>query len=86
MRKLASIWPIFGGFCLCHSIFRASCDLFLGRDQSKKPHCPKLNHSIPQVGTKHIDRGTNNGSKISHTLANLGNMMLFPKLAKPERA
>jgi hypothetical protein len=31
---------------------------------------------------KQFDRGTNNGSKTSHALADLGNMMLLTKLAK----
>ncbi len=65
------------------SIFLAACDSLLGRDRSKKNLlCPDLNQNIPKVGTKQFDRGTNNGSKTSHTSANLGNMMLLPKLAK----
>jgi hypothetical protein len=83
MCKSALIWPIFGGFCLCCSIFQAPCDLFLGRGRSKKkPLCSNLNHSIPKVGTKQFDRGTNIGSKTSHASADWGNMMLLPKLAK----
>jgi hypothetical protein len=31
---------------------------------------------------KQFDWGANNGSKTSHALADLGNMMLLPKLAK----
>jgi hypothetical protein len=53
-----------------------------GADLRKKMLRPDLNHSIPKVRTKQFDRGTNNGSKISHALADLGNMMLLPKLAK----
>ncbi len=48
----------------------------------KNPLCPNLNHSVPKSGMKRFDRETNNGSKTSHTLADLGNMMLLPKLAK----
>jgi hypothetical protein len=51
-------------------------------DLRKKPLHPNLNHSIPKVGTKKFDRGTYNGSKTSHELVDLGNMMLLPKLAK----
>ena len=53
-----------------------------GADLRKKLLLPNLNHSIPKVRTKQFDRGTNNGSKRSHASANLGNMMLLPKLAK----
>jgi hypothetical protein len=53
-----------------------------GADLRKKTLRPNLNHSIPKVGMKQFDRGTNNDSKTSHALADLGNMMLFPKLAK----
>ncbi len=53
-----------------------------GADLIKKRLCPDLNHSIPEVGAKQFDRGINNGSKRSHASANLGNMMLLPKLAK----
>jgi hypothetical protein len=84
--KLVSIWPIFGEFCSCHSIFRAPCDLLLGRGRSKKKNlCLNLNHIIPKVGIKQFDRGTNNDSKTSHTWANFGNMMLLPKIGKTER-
>jgi hypothetical protein len=80
---LASIQPIFGEFCSCHSIFQALCDLLLGGGRSKKKLiCPNLNHSIPKVGTKQFDMGTKNGSKTSYALTNLGNMMLMPKMAK----
>jgi hypothetical protein len=50
-----------------------------GADPRKKPLCPNLNHSIPEIGTKQFDRGTNNGSKKSHGLVDLGNMMLLSK-------
>ncbi len=53
-----------------------------GADLIQKLLCPNFNHSIPEVGTKQFDRGTNNNSKTSHTLIDLGNMMLLPKLAK----
>ncbi len=44
---------------------------------------PDLNHSIPEVEMKQFNRGTNkNGPKATHTLADLGNMLLLPKLAK----
>jgi hypothetical protein len=60
----------------CCSVFLAACDSLLGGGRSKKKLlCPNLNHSIPKVGTKQLDRGTNTGSKTSHTLAHLGNMM-----------
>jgi hypothetical protein len=48
----------------------------------KKPLRPNLNHSIPEVGTKQFNKGTNNGPKATHTLMDLGNMLLLPKLAK----
>jgi hypothetical protein len=41
-----------------------------------------LNHGIPKVGMKRFDKGTNNGSKTPHALANWGNIMLLQKLAK----
>ncbi len=68
---------------LCHSIFLADCNLLLSGCRSKK----KTALSQPQswhlkVGTNQFDRGTNNGSKTSHALAYLGNMMLLPKFAK----
>jgi hypothetical protein len=53
-----------------------------GTDLIKKPLRPNLNHSIPEVGTKQFHKGTNNGPKATHTSADLGNMLLFPKLAK----
>ena len=53
-----------------------------GTDLIKKPLCPNLNHSIPEVGTKRFHKGTNNGPKATHALADLGNMLLMPKLAK----
>jgi hypothetical protein len=53
-----------------------------GADLRKKPLCPNLNHSIPEVGKWRFDRGTNNGSKTSHTSVNLGNMILLPTLAE----
>jgi hypothetical protein len=66
-----------------HSVFLAACDSLLNGGRSKKKLlCPNLNHSIPKVRTKRFDRGTTNGSKTSHASANLGNMMLLPKLAK----
>jgi hypothetical protein len=53
-----------------------------GADLIKKPLCPNLNHSIPEVGMKQFHKGTNNGPKATHALADVGNMLLFPKLAK----
>ncbi len=53
-----------------------------GADLRKKQLRPVLNHSILEVGTKQFDGGTNNGFKRSHASADLGNMMLLPKLAK----
>jgi hypothetical protein len=67
----------------CHSVFLVACDSLLGGGRSKKKLLhPYLDHSIPEVKTKQFDRGTNNGFKTSHALANLGNMMSLPKLAK----
>jgi hypothetical protein len=67
----------------CQSVFLAACDSLLGGGRSKiNLLCPNLNHIIPKVGTKRFHRGTNNDSKTSHASANLGNMMLLPKLAK----
>ena len=48
----------------------------------KKMIHPNLNHSVPEAGMKRFDRGINNGSKTSHTSADLGDMLLLPKLAK----
>jgi hypothetical protein len=60
-----------------------ACDLLLGGGRSKKnPLHPNFNHSVPKVRTKRFDRGANNGSKTSQPTADLGNMMLMPKLAK----
>jgi hypothetical protein len=68
--------------CSC-SVFLAACYFLLGgADLKKNPLHPNLNHSVPEVGTKRFDRGNNNGFKTSHALADLGNMMLLPKLAK----
>jgi hypothetical protein len=53
-----------------------------GADLIKKPLRPNLNHSISEVGTKQFHKGTNSGPKATHTLADLGNMLLLPKLAK----
>jgi hypothetical protein len=53
-----------------------------GADLKKTVLCPNLNHSVPKVGTKQFDRGTSNGSKTSLAPANLGSMILLPKLAK----
>ncbi len=54
----------------------------VGADLIKKPLCPNLNHSIPEVGTKRFHKGTNNVPKATHASADLGNMLLLPKLAK----
>ncbi len=56
-----------------------------GANLRKKLLRPNLDDSIPEVGMKQFDRGSNNGSKTSHVLANLGNMMLLPQLAKERR-
>jgi hypothetical protein len=53
-----------------------------GADLTKKPLCPNLNHSIPEVETKRSYKGTNNGPRATHASADLGNMLLLPKLAK----
>jgi hypothetical protein len=58
---------------------------YLAGAGTKKTFCPNLNHGIPKVGTKQFDRGTNNGSKTFCTSANLGNMMLLPKLSKQRK-
>jgi hypothetical protein len=34
------------------------------------------------VGTKQFHKGTNNGPEVTHASADLGNMLLLPKLAK----
>jgi hypothetical protein len=57
----------------------------VGGNLIKKPLCPNLNHSIPEVRTKRFNRGTDNGPKATHTLADLGNMLLLPKLAKQRK-
>ena len=54
----------------------------VGASLIKKLLCPNLNHSILEVRTKRFNRGTNNGPKATHTSADLGNMLLLPKLAK----
>ncbi len=54
----------------------------VGADLVKKPLRPNLNHSIAEVGTKQFHKGTNNGPKATHASADLGNMLLLPKLAK----
>ncbi len=53
-----------------------------GADLIKKQFCPNLNHSIPEIGTNQFHKGTNIGPKATHTLADLGNMFLLPKLTK----
>ena len=53
-----------------------------GADLIKKPLRPNLNHSIPEVGTKRFHKGTNNSPKATHASADLGKMLLLPKLAK----
>ena len=53
-----------------------------GANLIKKPLRPNLNHSIPEVGTKRFNNGTNNGPKATHTSVDLGCMFLLPKLAK----
>jgi hypothetical protein len=80
MRKLASIWPILG--CAIPFSMPLVTYYLAGADLRKKPLCLNLNHRIPKVGTMPVDRGINKDSKTSQTLANMGNMMLLPKLAK----
>ena len=54
----------------------------MGANLIKKRLRPNLNHIIPEVGTKQVNNGPNNGPKATDTLIDLGNMLLLPKLAK----
>jgi hypothetical protein len=78
-QLVSEFWIIFG---TCTQLVTACDILFGGANLIKKPLRPNLNHSIPEVGTKRFNKGTNNGPKATHTLMDLGNMMLLPKLTK----